>query len=123
MNRAIAAGDAEIAVRTRGWAWPGPASFPKSRSRGMRVAKARRFRAQLAYQSTALHSLAETENALTSYGCDQERREHLHVSAQASRVAHPTAFERLRAAAAGVCLPARPIRRRVFFEVAPNGLC
>jgi multidrug efflux system outer membrane protein len=51
----------------------------------MAAQKQRLSQAQLAYQSTVLRSLEETENALTSYGREQERREHLQAAAQASR--------------------------------------
>ena len=55
--------------------------------------KQRLSQAQLAYQSTVLRSLEETENALTAYGREQERREHLQAAAQASREATAMANE------------------------------
>jgi multidrug efflux system outer membrane protein len=51
----------------------------------MEAQKQRLSQAQLSYQSAVLRSLEETENALTAYGREQERREHLQVSVQASR--------------------------------------
>jgi NodT family efflux transporter outer membrane factor (OMF) lipoprotein len=55
--------------------------------------KQRLTQAQLAWQDTVLHSLEETENALTAYGREQERREHLQVAAQSSEVAVQLANE------------------------------
>jgi NodT family efflux transporter outer membrane factor (OMF) lipoprotein len=51
----------------------------------MEAQKQRLSQAQLAYRSTVLRSLEETENALTAYGREQERREHLQAAAQSSR--------------------------------------
>jgi multidrug efflux system outer membrane protein len=51
----------------------------------METQKQRLSQAQLAYQSTVLRSLEETENALTAYGREQERRERLQAAARASR--------------------------------------
>jgi len=51
----------------------------------MEEQKQRLSQAQLAYQSAVLHSLEETENALTAYSCEQERREHLQSAARASQ--------------------------------------
>jgi multidrug efflux system outer membrane protein len=59
----------------------------------MEAQKQRLSQAQLAYQSTVLRSLEETENALTAYGREQERREHLQTAAQASREATHLANE------------------------------
>ncbi len=53
----------------------------------MEVQKQRLAQAQLAYQSAVLRSLEETENALTAYGREQERRERLQAAAQSSREA------------------------------------
>ena len=50
----------------------------------MEAQKQRLSQAQLAYQSTVLRSLEEAETALTSYGREQERREHLQAAAEAS---------------------------------------
>jgi NodT family efflux transporter outer membrane factor (OMF) lipoprotein len=51
----------------------------------MEAQKQRLNQAELAYRSTVLRSLEETENALTAYGREQERREHLQAAAQSSR--------------------------------------
>jgi outer membrane protein, multidrug efflux system len=59
----------------------------------MEVQKQRLSQAQLAYQNTVLRSLEETENALTAYGREQERRERLQAAAQASREATQLANE------------------------------
>jgi NodT family efflux transporter outer membrane factor (OMF) lipoprotein len=59
----------------------------------MEIQKQRLSQAQLAYQSTVLRSLEETENALTAYGREQERRERLQASAQASQQATHLANE------------------------------
>ena len=59
----------------------------------MEVQRQRLSQAQLAYQSAVLRSLEETENALTSYGREQERREHLQAAARSSRDATQMATE------------------------------
>ena len=59
----------------------------------MEAQKQRLSQAQLAYQNTVLRSLEETENALTAYGHEQERRERLQAAAQASRLATHLANE------------------------------
>ncbi|SPF53916.1 Transcriptional regulator, Fis family [Candidatus Sulfopaludibacter sp. SbA4] len=59
----------------------------------MEAQKQRYSQAQLAYQNTVLRSLEETENALTAYGREQERRERLQAAAQASRQATQLANE------------------------------
>jgi multidrug efflux system outer membrane protein len=59
----------------------------------MEAQKQRLAQAQLAYQSAVLRSLEETENALTAYGREQERREHLQAAAQASEQATQLANE------------------------------
>jgi NodT family efflux transporter outer membrane factor (OMF) lipoprotein len=59
----------------------------------MEAQKQRLSQAQLAYQNTVLHSLEETENALTAYGHEQERRERLQAAAQASQLATHLANE------------------------------
>jgi len=59
----------------------------------METQKQRLSQAQLEYQGAVLRALEETENALTSYGREQERREHLHVSAKASQEATQLANE------------------------------
>jgi len=59
----------------------------------MEAQKQRLSQAQLAYRSAVLRSLEETENALTAYGREQERRERLQVAAQASRQAAQLANE------------------------------
>ena len=59
----------------------------------MEAQKQRLSQAQLAYQSAVLRSLEETENALTAYGREQERRERLQVAAQASQQATQLANE------------------------------
>ena len=59
----------------------------------MEAQKQQLGQAQLAYQSTVLRSLEETENALTAYGREQERRERLQAAAQASRTATQLAGE------------------------------
>ncbi|HLK64533.1 MAG TPA: efflux transporter outer membrane subunit [Bryobacteraceae bacterium] len=59
----------------------------------MAVQKQRLEQAQLTYQNTVLHSLEETENALTAYGREQERREHLQAAAQSSQLATQLANE------------------------------
>ena len=59
----------------------------------MEIQKQRLSQAQLAYQNTVLRSLEETENALTAYGREQERRERLQASAEASRQATQLANE------------------------------
>jgi outer membrane protein TolC len=59
----------------------------------MEAQKQRLSQAQLAYQSTVLRSLEEAEDALTAYGREQERREHLQAAAQASRQATELANE------------------------------
>jgi outer membrane protein TolC len=59
----------------------------------MEAQKQRLSQAQLAYQNTVLHSLEETENALTAYGHEQQRRERLQKAAQASRLATHLANE------------------------------
>ncbi len=59
----------------------------------MGAQKQRLSQAQLAYQSAVLRSLEETENALTAYGREQERREHLQAAARASREATHLANE------------------------------
>src|ERR1017187_3760287 len=58
-----------------------PARLPAN----MEAQKQRLSQAQLAYQSTVLRSLEEADDALTAYGREQERREHLQAGAQASR--------------------------------------
>ena len=55
--------------------------------------KQRLIQAQLAYENTVLRSLEETENALTAYGREQERREHLRAADAASREATQLANE------------------------------
>jgi NodT family efflux transporter outer membrane factor (OMF) lipoprotein len=59
----------------------------------METQKQRLSQAQLAYQNTVLHSLEETEDALTAYGREQERRERLQAAAHASREATRLANE------------------------------
>jgi multidrug efflux system outer membrane protein len=59
----------------------------------MEAQKQRLSQARLAYQSTVLRSLEETENALTAYGREQERRENLQAAAEASREATHLANE------------------------------
>jgi multidrug efflux system outer membrane protein len=59
----------------------------------MEAQRQRLTQAQLAYQSAVLRSLEETENALTAYGREQERREHLQAAAQASEQATHLANE------------------------------
>jgi len=59
----------------------------------MEAQKQRLSQAQLEYQGAVLRALEETENALTAYGREQERREHLQVSAQASQEATQLANE------------------------------
>jgi len=59
----------------------------------MEAQKQRLSQAQLAYQNMVLRSLEETENALTAYGREQERRERLQAAAQASREATHLANE------------------------------
>ena len=66
-----------------------PARLPAN----MEAQKQRLSQAQLAYQSTVLRSLEEAEDALTAYGREQERREHLQAAAQASRQATELANE------------------------------
>jgi NodT family efflux transporter outer membrane factor (OMF) lipoprotein len=51
----------------------------------MEAQKQRPNQAELAYRSTVLRSLEETENALTAYGHEQERREQLQAAAQSIR--------------------------------------
>ena len=55
--------------------------------------KQRLVEAQLTYQNTVLHSLEETEDALTAYGREQERRERLQAAAEASQQATQLANE------------------------------
>jgi outer membrane protein TolC len=55
--------------------------------------KQRLAESQLVYQNTVLRSLEETENALTAYGREQERRERLQAAAEASRQATQLANE------------------------------
>lgn len=55
--------------------------------------KQRLTQAQLVYQNTVLRSLEETENALTAYGREEERREQLQAAAQSSREATAMAGE------------------------------
>jgi NodT family efflux transporter outer membrane factor (OMF) lipoprotein len=59
----------------------------------LEAARQRLVQAQLAYQSTVLRSLEETENALTAWGREQERRERLQTAARASREATQMANE------------------------------
>jgi len=59
----------------------------------MEVQKQRFNQALAAYQNTVLRALEETENSLTAYGRQQERRERLMVSAEASRQATQLANE------------------------------
>lgn len=59
----------------------------------MEAQKQRLSQAQLAYQNTVLRSLEETENALTAYGREQERRERLQAAAHASQQATQLANE------------------------------
>ena len=59
----------------------------------MEASKQRLSQARLAYQSAVLRSLEDAENALTAYGRQQERREQLQASAQASREATGLANE------------------------------
>ncbi|SPE41343.1 Transcriptional regulator, Fis family [Candidatus Sulfopaludibacter sp. SbA3] len=59
----------------------------------MEAQKQRLSQAQLAYQNAVLRSLEETENALTAYGREQERREQLQRAAHASQVATHLANE------------------------------
>jgi NodT family efflux transporter outer membrane factor (OMF) lipoprotein len=49
--------------------------------------------AQLAYRSAVLRSLEETENALTAYGREQDRRERLQTAVRASKDATQMATE------------------------------
>jgi len=51
----------------------------------LEVQKQRLVQARLSYQNAVLRSLEETENALTAYGREQERRERLQAAAVASR--------------------------------------
>ncbi|HEY1495013.1 MAG TPA: efflux transporter outer membrane subunit [Candidatus Solibacter sp.] len=55
--------------------------------------KQRLYQARLAYQSAVLRSLEETENTLTAYGREQERRERLQMAARASKDATQMATE------------------------------
>jgi NodT family efflux transporter outer membrane factor (OMF) lipoprotein len=57
------------------------------------VEKQRLEQAQLEYRNVVLHSLEETENALTAYGREQERREHLQRADESSRLATQLANE------------------------------
>jgi multidrug efflux system outer membrane protein len=59
----------------------------------MEAQKQRLSQAQLAYQSAVLRSLEETENSLTAYGREQERRERLQAAAHASQQATHLANE------------------------------
>jgi NodT family efflux transporter outer membrane factor (OMF) lipoprotein len=59
----------------------------------MEVQKQRLNQALAAYQNTVLRALEETENSLTAYGRQQERRERLMASAEASRQATQLANE------------------------------
>jgi len=59
----------------------------------LQVQKQRYYQAQVEYQSTVLRGLEETENALTAYGREQERREHLQAAVEASRQATQLANE------------------------------
>jgi multidrug efflux system outer membrane protein len=53
----------------------------------------RLVQSQLEYQSVVLRSFEETENALTAWGREQERRERLQSAARASREATGMATE------------------------------
>ena len=55
--------------------------------------KQRLVEAQLAYRSVVLRSFEETEDALTAWGREQDRREHLQSAVQASREATRLATE------------------------------
>ncbi len=55
--------------------------------------KQRLSQAQLAYRNSVLRSLEETENALTAYGREQERRERLQAAAESSQQATHLANE------------------------------
>jgi outer membrane protein, multidrug efflux system len=59
----------------------------------MEVQKQRLNQALSAYQNTVLRALEEAENSLTAYGRQQERRERLMASAEASRQATQLANE------------------------------
>lgn len=59
----------------------------------MAIQKERLIQAQLEYQKTVLRSLEETENALTAYSREQERRERLEQAAQSGRAATRLANE------------------------------
>jgi NodT family efflux transporter outer membrane factor (OMF) lipoprotein len=59
----------------------------------MEAAKQRLEQARLVYEETVLRSLEETENALTAWGREQERREHLQAAARSSREATQLANE------------------------------
>jgi len=59
----------------------------------LEIQKQRFAQAQLTYQDVVLRSLEETENALTAYGREQERRERLQTAAQSSQEATRLANE------------------------------
>jgi outer membrane protein TolC len=59
----------------------------------MEAQKQRLVQAQIGYQEAVLRSLEDTENALTAYGREQERRERLQAAAQSSQEATRLADE------------------------------
>jgi NodT family efflux transporter outer membrane factor (OMF) lipoprotein len=68
--------------------------FTGGRIKGnLEAEKQRLVQAQLEYRNAVLRSLEETENALTAYGREQERRERLQAAARASRDATQMANE------------------------------
>lgn len=68
--------------------------FTGGRLKGnLAAARQRLTQAELSYRDTVLRSLEETEDALTAYGREQERRERLQEADRASRVATHLANE------------------------------